>query len=192
MTALDEEIVGEDDGDDYDENDDDDGDDADDDEGEVVRRGPLSYATDGDTSTSFVTARPPAGLLEDDALVIDLLDTQKLALIVIWQNESFACSMCMIQMSVDAEEWEDIQLMVHTDGMVVAGFGPDANLIARYIRLAVIEPMQHVWEVIDIEVHGSPVIEDPAATENDGDGDGDVEGEPQEGGEEVPGHGDDL
>jgi hypothetical protein len=48
---------------------------------------------------------------------------------------------------------------VHTDGMVVAGFGPEANMTARYIRFAVIEPMPHAWEVTDIQVYGGLVLE---------------------------------
>jgi hypothetical protein len=98
-------------------------------------------------------------LLENDALVIDLLDAYMLALIIVWQNEALACTMCMIQKSLDGEEWDDIQLMVHTDGMVVAGFGPEANMTARYIRFAVIEPMPHAWEVTDIQVYGGLVLE---------------------------------
>jgi tetratricopeptide (TPR) repeat protein len=164
MTALDEEIVGGDE-------DDEEGNDEEQEDDEPMRRGPLSYATDGDTSTSFVTALPPMGLLENDALVIDLLDIQMLALIVVWQNESLACTMCMIQKSLDGEEWDDIQLMVHTDGMVVAGFGPDANVVARYIRFAVIEPMPHAWEVIDIAVHGGLVLDADADADADTDTD---------------------
>ena len=147
MTALDEEVVGQAGASDEDEDE------------QTIRRGPLSYAIDGDTSTSFVTAHPPAGLLENDALVIDLLDAYMLALIIVWQNEALACTMCMIQKSLDGEEWDDIQLMVHTDGMVVAGFGPEANMTARYIRFAVIEPMPHAWEVTDIQVYGGLVLE---------------------------------
>ena len=132
------------------------------DDGETtVHRGPLSYASDGDTTTSFVTDGHPAGLMDNDGVVVDLMDRHLIALIVIWQNETLACSMCMIQKSLNGEDWDDIQLMVHTDGMVVAGFGPDANIVARYIRLAVVEPMEHAWEIVidelDLEMGGDAV-----------------------------------
>lgn len=124
-----------------------------------AHRGPLSYATDSDTSTSFVTVAPPSGLLDShgdivDGIVIDLQEAHDIALIVIWQNETRLCKTCMIQKSMDGNEWEDIQLMVHTDGMVLAGFGPTNHVVARYIRLTVIESMSTPWEIVDMDVYG--------------------------------------
>lgn len=120
-----------------------------------MSRGPLSHATDSDTTTSFVTTGPPVGLFDDDGIVIDLQEPKLIALIVVWQNETRVCSTCMLQKSLNGNQWEDIQLMVHTDGMVLAGFGPDAGVVARYIRLTVVEPMQTPWEVVDLEIYGS-------------------------------------
>jgi hypothetical protein len=123
------------------------------DEGGAVR-GPLSYATDSDMSTSFVTIGNPAGLLDNDGLVIDLQDPHSIALVVVWQNATRVCTTCMLQKSLDGEAWEDIQLMVHTDGMVLAGFGVDAGVVARYIRFTVVEAMQTPWEITDLQVFG--------------------------------------
>jgi hypothetical protein len=63
---------------------------------------------------------------------------------------------------LDGEEWEDIQLMVHQDGMVLAGFGPAANVVARYIRMTVIEAMATPWEIVDIEIYGVAHVEEPS------------------------------
>lgn len=127
-------------------------------EGDTLRGSddaPLSAVLDSDMDTSFVSTTAPAGEMAADAIVIDLQHPYRLALVAIWQNPLLACQPeCVMQGSKDGEGWIEIQQMAHIDGMVIAGFGPDDGLVARYIRLAVIQPMQTVWEILDLEVHG--------------------------------------
>ena len=114
-------------------------------EGDTLRAsddGPLTAALDSDMDTSFVTTTAPAGAMAGDAIVIDLLYPYRLALVAIWQNASRACEPeCIMQGSTNGETWMEIGIMAHMDGMVLAGFGPDDGVVARYIRLAVVQPM---------------------------------------------------
>ena len=126
---------------------------------------PATHATDSDMTTSFVTRTPPSGSNGGQALVLDLQEAYELALVTVWQNETRACTVCVLQRSLDGEAWEDLQFMVHTDGMVMVGFAPgdreNPPVVARFIRALVAAPMETPWEVIEMQAFGVPAKTEP-------------------------------
>ena len=65
------------------------------------------------------------------------------------QPSAFGCKNCVLEMSADGKYWKEM-LHVGKSGSNLVAFGRDEDVVAQYVRVRLVLPMQTIWQVTDI------------------------------------------